>query len=231
MSVVGDAVGSIFGNKTSGEKAAEEAAKIQAEAIKGSSELQSQSIDKAIAEQQRQYDINKQTLDPYNQGGQAAFQKQQALSGLLGPEAQKAAYAEFESSPGQDYLRSEAEKTLLRQAASTGNLGGAALKAALQKQAIGLAQQNYQQQFQNLGSLTNTGLSAAGGEVNAGSQSANNISNLMTNQGAVQGGGLTGAAEARASGILTGQQSNVANQQFLIGTAASILGGESGKKK
>jgi hypothetical protein len=50
------------------------------------------------------------TMDAYYQPGVGANNQQAALSGALGPEAQKAAYAQFMESPGQAYLKEQSEK-------------------------------------------------------------------------------------------------------------------------
>jgi hypothetical protein len=221
MSNITDALG--ITNKSG--DAANEAGRLQADAAKSGSQLQYDAILKAIEEGKRQFGENKATLDPYNQGGQKAFAMQQDFSGANGADAQKAAYDNFQNSPGQQYLREQSEKALLRSAASTGGVGGSALKAALQKNAIGLASQDYQNQFNNLGSLTGVGLGAAGGLVNSGNATSQNAQNLLTQGGNALAGGETNSAAARASGILTGQQANAANQNQLIGLAATAAGG------
>lgn len=48
---------------------------------------------------------------------------------------------DIQLTPGQRFLQQQAERALLRTAASTGQLGGGATKQALQEQAIGLGQQ------------------------------------------------------------------------------------------
>ena len=101
-------------------------------------------------------------LSPFIAPGQQSAQLQAALSGALGFEAQQQAIANFQSSPGQQFLQEQAELALLRNAAATGGLGGGQVLSELQRQAIGLAQQDFQNQFARLGDVTGTGLSAAG---------------------------------------------------------------------
>jgi len=79
-------------------------------------------------------------LTGFTQQGQQASQQQAALSGALGQEAQAQAFQGFQSSPGQQFLQQEAERSLLRNQAATGGLGGGNVLRELQKQAIGLAQ-------------------------------------------------------------------------------------------
>lgn len=101
-------------------------------------------------------------FSPYMQHGGAAYQQQAALSGALGPEAQKAAFARFTESPGQAFLREQAERGLLRNQAAIGGLGGGRVMQELQRQAMGLAAQDFDNQFNRLGQVTGTGMQAAG---------------------------------------------------------------------
>jgi len=101
------------------------------------------------------------TLDPWAQGGQAAFEKQQAMSGALGPEAQQAAYDEFSASPGQDYLQEQMRREGENYATSIGQTQGGNVLAELQRRALGLAQQDFGNQFNRLGSVASTGGQAA----------------------------------------------------------------------
>ena len=92
-----------------------------------------------------------ETLQPGIQAGQQASGLMAALTGAAGPEAQAQAYANYAESPGQQYLRDQAERSLVRNAAATGGLGGGNVQQALQEQAVGLAAQDYGNQFNRLG--------------------------------------------------------------------------------
>jgi len=111
-----------------------------------------------------------------------------AFSGAQGPAAQAQAFQGFQDSPGQAFLRQQAEQSLLRNQAAIGGLGGGNVRRALQEQAIGLASQDFGNQ---MGLLQNV----AGMQGQRGA----NISNLLQGQG-------TGLAN-----IATGQAANLAN--------------------
>jgi hypothetical protein len=96
-------------------------------------------------------------MQPTIDQGQQAFNQQSALSGAGGAEAQAEAFANFQASPGQQFLQQRAEKALLRNAAATGSLGGGNTQSALQEQAIGFAQQDFDKQFQRLGQVAQPG--------------------------------------------------------------------------
>lgn len=99
-------------------------------------------------------------LGSYMQPGQQAGNLQAAFSGAMGAPAQQQAFNNFTASPGQEWLRQQAEQGTLRNAAAIGGLGGGNVRQELQRQAMGLAQQDYQNQFNNLGTVANRGLEA-----------------------------------------------------------------------
>lgn len=85
-------------------------------------------------------------LDPFGfdrQGPGETFQFEQGPTGEFQlPQADLAPLgADFQETAGQTFLRERAERSLLRNAAATGQLGGGATRQALQEQAIGLGQQ------------------------------------------------------------------------------------------
>jgi len=112
------------------------------------------------------------TLSPYTQGGGKAFDLQQALSGALGPDAQRQAFANYNQSPEMAYALEQAEKGITRNAAATGKLGSGNVLQELQRNAIGMAQQDYGNAFSRLGSLSSMGQNSAnllgGLQANAG---------------------------------------------------------------
>jgi len=137
-----------------------------------------------LATQQARQDISQgfqqaqAPLNPFTQAGTAANQQQAALSGALGPRAQQQAYANFRSSPGQEYLLEQAEQASIRNAAATGGLGGGNVQRELQRQAMGLAQQDYQNQFNNLGQIAGRGVGTAGMQSGLSAQQGQNLANI-----------------------------------------------------
>jgi hypothetical protein len=162
----------------------------------------------SVAEQRRQFDATQQNLQPFQQAGTAAIGAQQDLLGLNGSEAEKAAFAAMENSPGQQFLRDRAQKNLLRNASAIGGLGGGRVRSALVEQGVGFAQQDLQNQFGRLGQLAGQGQNAATSIGQFGQNSANNISNSM-----IAGG------NARASGIMN---QNAAFQNTISGVTTGL---------
>ncbi len=197
----GALIGSQIGGGLDASSAAQEAAGIQAGAARS-----------GIAEQRRQFDLSRQDTAASRAAGDEALAQQRALLGLGSPEEQEASMARFTESPGQQFMRNQQERSLLRNTAAIGGLGGGNVRTALQEQAFGRAQTDFSNQFNRLGALRAGGQAATAESGRLGAGMAGNIANLQASQGA-----------ARASGILGQQQ---ARGQMLSGLAG--LGGQFG---
>lgn len=102
------------------------------------------------------------SLNKWTQPGVAANNMQAALSGAMGNEAQAEAYANFNDSPGQQFLRERGEQAVLRNAAATGGTRGANVMKALSDYGQGMAQQDFQNYFNRAGTVADRGLAAQG---------------------------------------------------------------------
>ncbi len=140
----------------------------------------------------------KELLSPFVSGGLGAFEREQALSGALGPEAQAEAFQAFNESPGQQFLREEGLRLLESQQAATGGLGSGERLRELVRFGTGLAQQDFSNQFNRLANTARAGLSAASALGGVGTSAAANAANALT-QGAATSGELrlAGADSAR----------------------------------
>lgn len=123
-------------------------------------------------------------VQPWTEAGQAALQQQQALAGLLGPEAQAAAIAQLEASPQFQAALAQGERAILQNAAATGGLRGGNVQAMLAQFRPQLLSSVIEQQYARLGGLSGAGLSAAGGQMGLGAEIA-----------AAQAGGALSAAQ------------------------------------
>ncbi len=149
-------------------------------------------------------------LDPYESTGQQALQREAALSGALGSEAQAEAFASYNESPGQKYFRDQQERSLLRNSAALGQTGSGNVLTALQEQAQGIASQNYQQDLENLRSLAGRGQQAATTQGGYQQQAGQSLANLAFQGGAAELGarqqaGSTLAQLAANRGLTQGQ--------------------------
>ena len=181
MSSIGKAVGKVVGGitgSTAAAKGAQDAAGTQAAASQA-----------AIDEQRRQFDAIQKLLSPFVTAGTGALSEQQAILGLLGPEAQQRAMINVEGSPGFQNIYRQGENALLQNVSATGGLRGGNVQAALAKFRPQLLNQFVEQRFANLGGLTGIGQASAAQQASAGQQSAANIGNLLGQQGAAVAGG------------------------------------------
>jgi hypothetical protein len=181
----------------------------------------------------------------YGKPGMQANQLQGALSGAMGPQAQQQAFANFNASPGQQWLQEQGERAVTRNAAATGGLQGGNVLQALQRQGMGLAQQDYQNQFNNLGTIADRGMQGmtlnsslardkAGFAYGAGQDIANNVNattSALANLANQQGTGLSDRYGTWASNIANllsgagGQQSaSNANLAALLANIGSGSG-------
>jgi len=131
-----------------------------------------------------------------NQEAGLSLQKQQALSGALGPDAQAEAFAAFEESPGVQFAREQGLRGVESEAAVTGGLGGGQRLRELTKFSQGLALQDFRNQFNQLGA-TSAGEQAIVGREQ---QAVTNLANIRAGLGAQQGQAIIGAGQAKGSG-------------------------------
>jgi hypothetical protein len=167
-------------------------------------------------------------ISPYAETGSQAYQKQAALSGALGADAQQKAQAEFNESPGQKYLREQAEQALLRNQAAIGGLGGGNVRTALQEQAIGIAAGQQQQQIDNLGQVSGLGAQASQNLSNLTANTGTNIANIQQQQNLNQANLQERLARGQ-SDITTGRGNVLANIATGQGTTQSNLALQSGE--
>lgn len=205
MSSIGKAVGKVVGGITGSNAAAEsaeDAGRLQA----GQSQL-------AIDEQRRQFDKIVELMSPFVTAGTGAVGQQQALLGLQGAQAQQAAINQLQQMPYFQGLVQQGENALLQNAAATGGLRGGNTQAALAQFRPQMLNNLIQQQFGNLGGLSQLGQASAANQASAGMSSAANIGNLLGQKGAA----LAGAELAGGS-----------KQYQAFGDLAQLVGGFTG---
>jgi hypothetical protein len=205
MGAAASIVGPIYG-ASAGADAASDAADVQAEGA--------QRAEDGI---NRRFDVTQESFRPFQEAGVAALGQQQALLGIGGEEAQNEAFAAFNESPGQKFIRDRAQKNLLRNAGSMGGIGGGNIRSALVEQGTGFAQQDFNNQFGRLGQIAGQGQNATTNVSQFGATAANQAGNAGIAQ-----------TEARASGILGRQQAinqGIGDIAGLTGTALGIAGG------
>jgi hypothetical protein len=166
-------------------------------------------------------------LSPYLKSGESASKLEADLTGVNGPEAQQAAIDSYIESPGQVYLREQQEKALLRNSAAIGGLGGANVRTALQKQAMGIASTDMQQHINNLRSISSGGLQAAGAASNVHTGGSNSLAEIASGMGTDVAGVLEklGISKADLSRMSATQQATLATN---IGNQLASLSATTG---
>jgi hypothetical protein len=214
----------------------------QSNSAKQASKAQTQAAQQGIEEQRRQLEESRRILQPYvgagteaiaglqpyAQAGVGSLQQQQALLGLLGPEAQQQAISQLEQGAGFQAQVRQGEEALLQRASATGGLRGGNVQAALAQFRPQMLQQAIEDQYGRLGGLTalgqtttqniaQLGQASAAGQATAGLQTGANIANLFGQQGAARAGARL--AEGQAIGNVLNMPAQFLGLQYGSGTA------------
>lgn len=160
-------------------------------------------------------------IQPYMQGGQAAYNRMSDFMGLNGRPAQSTAMGNYQSSPYMSYLQSQGQRAVDRRAnAGGGYYSGNALSEASRVNQ-GIASQDYNQHLANLSNMGQQGAQMGQFGANLGWQQGNTLAGLnYGNAQQLAGNAINrGNAEAQASGALWNN---------IIGLAAPIMSAYTG---
>jgi len=174
-------------------------------------------------------------LGPYASQGGGAAKLQADLTGANGQQAQQEAYAQYQSSPAMQYQMDQMQKATERSAAARGGLLGGNVLQELQRNASGIASQDYQNQFNNMSQVTNAGLNAASQQAGLLGQQGSMLGNLeaqrMGNEANIYSQQLAGQTQLAGQQYQTESQKNIAQAQLQAdqnaqnrGIEASMLG-------
>lgn len=169
-------------------------------AEKKAARRQARGITEGIEEQRRQFDLTREDFSGFRERGGLAGEEEAAFLGLRGAEAEEAALGRFRESPGQIFLRERQERSLLRNQAAIGGLGGGNVRTALQEQAAGIASLQLGERKDRLAGVARGGLAATTTGAQIGGDISANIAQLLEGRGRARAGGILG----RASGIRRG---------------------------
>lgn len=195
------------------------------------SRVEAEAATEAIAEQRRQFDTIQKLMDPFVQSGQTALGHQEALLGLRGEDAQRAAIEGIEGSPQFEAQVRQGEEAILQNASATGGLRGGNVQRSLSEFRPNVLSDLINQRFQNLAGITDLGQSSAVQVGAAGQNTATNISELLAQQGQISGRGIRGAGSTIAEGQLAAGGSNVSGLSEVLGTAVGAGLGPFGNKQ
>jgi hypothetical protein len=160
----------------------------QAGAATDAAGIQAGASQAGIDEQRRQFDAVQALLKPYTDAGPGALGEQQALLGLSGAGAERAAIDRIQGGQTFQALSQQGENAILQNASATGGLRGGNVQGALAQFRPALLSSLIDQQYGRLGGLTSLGQQSAAGVGTAGLQTGVNVANLLGQQGAAQAG-------------------------------------------
>jgi hypothetical protein len=172
---------------------------IQSRAAGQASRAQQESAERGIEEQRRQFDAVQELLRPYVEAGQPALAQQQAILGLGGAEAQRAAIQAIESGELFQARARQGEEALLQAASATGGLRGGNIQGALAQFRPAMLQSEIDAQYARLGGLTTLGQQSAAGVGSAGLQTGTRIAGLEGEIGAARAGADLARGQALSS--------------------------------
>lgn len=171
---------------------------MQGNAANKASKAQQAASEASIAEQRRQFDAMQELLKPYVTAGTGSLSAQQDILGLNGADKQQAAINGIKTGPAYTSAMQSGANLINQNAAATGGLRSGNTIDALGRYGGDLLTNLVQNQFTNLGGLTALGQNSAAQTGNAGMQSANSISNALTQGGAAKAGGYIAQGNAQA---------------------------------
>lgn len=174
------------------------------------------------------YSVGSQALQPYTSAGAGAINQMANLSGAAGLPAQQQAFANFQASPEQEYLRERGRIGLLRSSAATGGLGGGNVLEELQRRGIGEARQDLENSFNRLGSVASYGQPSATTQAQMASRAGESGARAYMDTGTNLAAGRTQAAQdiARQTSATGSALANLVQQQGQ--SASDLIGGTSG---
>lgn len=162
-------------------------------------DVQEAAQEQNIAAQQEQQEYQREAMAPFQEAGGLALEKQQALTGLLGPEAQQLAYDEFKASPAQQFMQEQGLRMVNTGSATSGAGGGERLRE-LTKFGQGLALQQFDDYYNRLGGISGTGYNATTGGLSLDANTLSNQAAARENQAAARAGGVLGRQDAYTKG-------------------------------
>lgn len=159
-------------------------------ASKNAEAAQLEYLNKAIAEQQRQFDVTRADYAPYLQSGLGGLSGLSDLIGINGADAQTAGLVNVQNSPMLASVIRNGEEALLANASATGGLRGGNTQRGLADFRSDVFADQLNQQIARLAGLAGLGQGATDSVSAFGANASNNISNTLGQQGQVRAGGI-----------------------------------------
>lgn len=182
----------------------------QKKAINKATKAQTEAMNKAIAEQQRQFDLTRADFAPWQAEGKTGLAQLGDLVGTHGAEAQGSAIEALKASPFYQSLFRTGEEAVLQNASATGGLRGGNTERSLADFGSDTLMATIERQLSSLGGLAGMGMGATESVANFGAGKANAVSGLLKDigsakaSGALAKGGINAQMWSNAGSILDG---------------------------
>lgn len=193
--------GATIGGALIGSSSASKAAKAQAAAAAA-----------ALAEEKRQYDINRADFAPWREAGQMSLGK---LRDLLGIGTSTMSTEDLmKLDPGYQFRMDQGTKALRNMMGSRGMLNSGATGKALTRYGQDYASGEFGNIYNRFAGLSGTGMTATGAGAGLGSASAGRMSDILTGMGNARG--AAGIAQGNIWGNALGNIGSFWNQQNMM---------------
>jgi hypothetical protein len=176
-------------------------------------------INKATATQKDEYNTGLGLLTPSITAGNTARDYQLGALGLPGGVSYSDALNAFRNSPGYKFALGQGENAVQTSAAANGSLFSGKTLKDLGTYASGLADQNFNNWFGNVGGIAGNGQNAAGSLIDLGRGTAGNLSSL-----ALAGGANTAAGNSAMSSAINNGVGSLADLVKLFGGSGTAGG-------
>ncbi len=140
-------------------------------------------------------------LQPQVAAGNTARSYQMGALGLPGEIGNSEVMSAFRTSPGYEFQRGQGLNAVQTSAAAGGRLFSGGTLKGLTEYGQGLADQEFGNWYDRLGGIAGGGATATGRMVDAGSNTASNLSNLAIQGGDARASSYTGMANAVGGGL------------------------------
>ena len=177
-------------------------------------------LNKALAEQTRQFDVTRADYQPYLTAGLGGLGDLADLIGINGADAQSEGLVNIQNSPELAAIIRNGEEAVLQNASATGGLRGGNTETGLANFRADAFANQLQTQIARLAGLAGLGQGATDSVSAFGANKANNVANLYGQMGDVRAGGLL------TRGGINNQLWNNAGS-FLDSAAKSVIPGGS----
>jgi len=180
-----------------------------ADAYRQGTRYQNRGIGRGINTLQRGFRQNRRMMMPSIQRSQAAREMQADLSGLNGPEAQQAAYANIQASPAQQWIRDQGEKAMQQWSALNEDFGSGRTGVAMQDRGMNYAMQDADALYQRLDAMSMPGEQFMNSLMNQRTGLSQNIAGLRQQQGQNRATGTIAANQALVDEIMKNYQADL----------------------